>query len=57
MKTYTRISIALSLLVLLAGFTTMPQDPWWHQSLMLGYFEHVADFLRSTIAPEIAKAQ
>lgn len=49
--------VIVSLLVLLAGFTTMPQDPWWHQSLMLGYFEHVADFLRSTIAPEIAKAQ
>jgi len=49
-----RGAVIVSILVLLAGFTTMPQDPWWHESLMIGYFERVADFLRTTIAPEIA---
>jgi len=49
-----RGAVIVSILVLLAGLTTLPQDPWWHQSLMIGYFERVADFLRVTIAPEIA---
>lgn len=49
-----RGAVVVAILVLLAGFTTLPQDPWWHESVMISHFEHVAHFLRDTVAPEIA---
>ena len=49
-----RGGVVVSILVLLAGFTTLPEDPWWKESMLLGYFEGVADFLRETVAPEIS---
>lgn len=48
-----RGGVVVSILVLLAGFTTLPEDPWWQQSTLIGYFEHVAHFLRDSVAPEI----
>lgn len=48
-----RGGVVVSILVLLAGFTTLPEDPWWKQSVLLGYFENVAHFLRDSVAPEI----
>jgi membrane protein required for colicin V production len=41
------------MLVLLAGLTSLPQDPWWDQSMMIGHFEHFALWLQTNIAPEI----
>jgi membrane protein required for colicin V production len=49
-----RGGVIVSILVLLAGFTTIPQDPWWNESVLIKRFEHVANFLRDTVAPEIA---
>jgi len=48
-----RGGIVVSILVLLAGLTTMPQDPWWGNSLMIGHFEQIAVWLQTTVAPEI----
>jgi membrane protein required for colicin V production len=48
-----RGAVVVSVLVLLAGFTAMPQDPWWQHSVMIGYFQDLAVWLRTNIAPEI----
>ncbi|WP_455200482.1 CvpA family protein, partial [Kaarinaea lacus] len=48
-----RGGVVVSMLVLLAGLTSLPQDPWWAESMMIGHFEHVALWLQTNIAPEI----
>ena len=45
--------VIVSVLVLLASMTAMPQDPWWQESHLIGVFEHLAVWLRDNIAPEI----
>ena len=46
--------LVVSVLVLLAGFTTMSQDPWWQESVMIDVFHKFAVWLRYTIAPEFS---
>lgn len=46
--------VVVSVLVLLAGMTTMPQDPWWQQSVLVDVFHKLALWLRYTVAPELA---
>lgn len=50
-----RGGVIVTVLVLLAGFTAMPRDPWWHQSLLLHYFEHTALWVRGWLPPDLAK--
>ena len=45
--------VVVSVLVLLAGMTTMPQDPWWQQSALIDVFHKLAMWLRYTVAPEL----
>ena len=45
--------VVVSVLVLLAGLTTMPQDPWWHESVLIDVFHKLALWLRYTVAPEL----
>ncbi len=45
--------VLVSVLVLLAGMTTMPQDPWWQQSVLVDVFHELALWLRYTVAPEL----
>ncbi len=45
--------VLVSVLVLLAGMTTMPQDPWWQQSALIDVFQKLALWLRYTVAPEL----
>lgn len=49
-----RGAIIVSVLVLLAGFTTMPQDPWWQESALLDVFHEFAIWLRHTLDLDIA---
>jgi membrane protein required for colicin V production len=49
-----RGGVLIAMLVLLAGLTSLPKDPWWHESLMIGHFEQLAHWLQTTVAPEIA---
>lgn len=44
--------VVVSVLVLLAGMTTLPQDPWWQQSVLVDVFHELALWLRYTVAPE-----
>lgn len=45
----------VGLLVLLAGLTPLPQDPWWNESLLLPRFVDLATFLRDLVPESYAK--
>ena len=45
--------IIVCVLVLLAGMTTIPQDPWWGESVLIDVFHKLALWLRYTVAPEL----
>ena len=49
-----RGGVIVAILVLLAGLTPLPQDPWWQDSQMLGYFQELAMWMRSYLPNEIA---
>jgi membrane protein required for colicin V production len=44
----------VSILVLLAGFTPLPKDPWWQQSMFLKYFQAAAIWIRQYLPDSIA---
>lgn len=41
-------------LVLLAGFTNLPQEVWWMESMFVDYFEQAASWLRTFLPADIA---
>ena len=45
--------VIAGLLVLLAGLTPLPLDPWWDQSIFLPHFVELANELRAFLPPEI----
>ncbi len=49
-----RGALIVSVLVLLAGFTAMPQDPWWQESVLIDVFHEFAIWLRHTLDLDIA---
>ena len=47
--------VIMAVLVLLAGwFTSLPQDPWWQEALLLGHFQEMAVWLRSFLPDDVA---
>ena len=44
-----RGALIVSVLVLLAGFTAMPQDLWWQESVLIDVFHEFATWLRYTL--------
>ena len=51
-----RGGVIVTVLVLLAGLTAMPHDPWWHHSALLPYFEHSAIWVRGWLPADLAKS-
>ena len=49
-----RGGLIVAILVLLAGLTPFPQDPWWQDSQFLSYFEEFALWMRSFLPDGIA---
>ncbi len=49
-----RGGLLVAILVLLAGLTVLPQDPWWQDSLLIAYFQEIALWLRDLLPPDIA---
>jgi len=49
-----RGGVLVGVLVLLAGFTMVPQDLWWKQSLFLPHFQQMAVMLSGFLPPDIA---
>ncbi len=47
--------VLVAVLVMLAGLTALPQDPWWQDSLLLGHFQDMALWLRSFLPDDIAE--
>ena len=45
----------ITVLVLLAGLTPLPKDPWWSQSLFLPHFQKAALWLRNFLPPVLAE--
>ncbi|WP_456375701.1 CvpA family protein [Thiolapillus sp.] len=46
--------VLIAALVLLAGLTPLPQDPWWNDSVLLPYFQELSLWLRDLLPPEVA---
>jgi membrane protein required for colicin V production len=44
----------VTLLVLLAGLTSVPKDPWWRESVFVPHFEEAAIWMRAFLPPEVA---
>lgn len=49
-----RGGLVVSILVLLAGMTTFPQEVWWTESMLLSHFEQIAGILKSKLPTEVA---
>ena len=46
--------LIVAVLVLLAGLTALPQDPWWSESMLLRQFQDLALWLRSFLPADVA---
>lgn len=47
--------VVMSVLVLLAGLTPLPQDPWWAESTLIGPFQELSVWLRAQIPEGISE--
>ncbi len=47
--------VIVAILVLFAGLTALPQDPWWKESRLLPHFQVLAVEIRSLLPPEVAR--
>ncbi len=45
----------ITVLVMLAGLTPVPRDPWWRASILLGHFEQLARVAATWLPPEFGK--
>lgn len=50
----TRGILLVGALVLLAGFTSMPKDPWWRESQLVRHFDDLADWMRTLLPADLA---
>lgn len=49
-----RGAVVVAILVMLAGFTTMPRDPWWGQSTLIVHLQGIALWIRGFLPPDLA---
>ena len=47
--------VIAALLVLMAGLTPLPRDPWWRQSVFLPHFVELAHQLRAYLPPDVQR--
>ena len=47
--------LIVAVLVLLAGLTALPQDPWWQEPHLLPYFQDMAIWIRGFLPEEVAE--
>lgn len=47
--------LVIAVLVLVAGLTPFPADPWWQESMLVPYFQELALWLQSLLPPDIAE--
>ncbi len=46
--------VIVAILVLMAGLTQLPADPWWHDSIFIKHFQEMAIWLKSFLPEDIA---
>ena len=46
--------VIVAILVLFAGLTALPKDPWWSKSMFLPHLQVLAVEIRSLLPPEVA---
>ncbi|MCB1762576.1 MAG: CvpA family protein [Gammaproteobacteria bacterium] len=47
--------LLVTLLILLAGLTPLPNDPWWNESQLIGYFQELALWLKTLLPEDLAE--
>jgi len=47
--------LLICVLVLVAGLTPFPSDPWWKASQLIPYFEDLAIWMRDLLPPDVAE--
>lgn len=47
--------VIVAILVLFAGLTPMPQDSWWQNSQLIGYFQELALWMRDYLPADISE--
>ncbi len=47
--------VIVLILVLLAGLTPVPGDPWWHDSIFIGHFQELAMKVLGYLPAEVSK--
>lgn len=50
-----RGALLVAVLVLLAGLTPFPNDPWWQESQLIGYFQELAVWLKTLLPEDIGE--
>jgi membrane protein required for colicin V production len=50
-----RGAVIVGILVLLAGLTPLPSDPWWRESMLVPHFERFALEIRGLLPAEVAQ--
>jgi membrane protein required for colicin V production len=51
---FARGALIVVVMVMLAGMTPLPKDPWWRASVLLPYFQELALWLRAQLPEDIA---
>ncbi|MGB9428480.1 MAG: CvpA family protein [Gammaproteobacteria bacterium] len=46
--------VIVAVLVVVAGFTVLPRNPWWHESRLIPYAESVAGWMRHALPERVA---
>jgi len=49
-----RGTVIVAILVLMAGLTQLPADPWWQDSIFIKHFQEMAIWLKSFLPEDIA---
>ncbi|MDD9980730.1 MAG: CvpA family protein [Gammaproteobacteria bacterium] len=47
--------VVTAVLVLLAGLTALPRDPWWNQSVLLPHLVELANEVRAFLPPDMQR--
>jgi membrane protein required for colicin V production len=46
--------LIVTMLVLLAGLTPMPSEPWWNDSAMIEFFSDMANWIKDIMPQDVA---
>ncbi len=49
-----RGAVIVGILVLLAGLTALPRDPWWREATLIPHFQRLAVHIRAMLPSEVA---